>query len=230
MKIRVIDLETTGFPDDAVKAICEVGWTDVYCDDPNYTVNGPFSRLVNPGHPIPPQTRAVHHISDADVAGCMTPSQACLVLMDDMEPGDMFAAHNAEFEKAFFGGGSHKWICTMKCGKHLFPEAPSFSNQALRYWLGTDADGMDGEKCMPPHRAGPDTLVTAYTLRRMLQIKHPDQLVALTSAPVLLRDVTFGKHRGSKWKDLPRDYLSWIANKSDLGSDEKHTARHYLNS
>ncbi|TPJ70491.1 MULTISPECIES: exonuclease domain-containing protein [unclassified Mesorhizobium] len=225
MKIRVIDFETTGLPEDQTKAICEVGWTDL---SDNWQITGHGEYFVNPGHPIPPVTRAVHHISDTDVAGAVTPDVACAGLMYGMEPGDMFAAHNAKFERAFFGGGNHPWICTMQCAKHIFPEAPGFSNQVLRYWLNVDGDGLDPVAAMPPHRAGPDTLVTAFILRRLIFATSPAKLVELTSAPVVLGTVTFGKHRGMKWADLPPDYLSWIANKSDLGADEKHTARHIL--
>jgi len=226
MKIRVVDFETTGLPEDEVKAICEAGWTD-FSDD--WSITKPQSVLVNPCHPIPPVTRAIHHISDADVAGAITPTQACERLIDGMEPGDMFASHNAAFEQAFFGGGGHSWICTMKCAQHLFPNAPRHSNQVLRYWLGIDTDpGFHSECSMPTHRAGPDTYVTAHILSRMVVLKSPADLVTLSTQPVLLVNVTFGKHRGQKWADLPANYMEWIAFKSDLGDDEKHTAKHYL--
>lgn len=224
-KVRVIDFETTGMPDDAVKAICEVGYTDLTAD---WQLGPTGAFLVNPGHPIPPQTRAVHHISDDDVAGAVSPDVAMRTLMVDMDEADVFAAHNCKFEQAFFGGGSRRWICTMQCAKHLFPDAPGFSNQVLRYWLNLDADMEDVSRAMPPHRAGPDTYVTALLLVRLLTLSSVDELVRLTTAPVILRDVTFGKHRGMKWADLPWDYLNWVATKSDLGTDEKHTARHYL--
>lgn len=224
-KIRVVDFETTGLPEDAVRAICEVGFTDLSSD---WKISGTTNFLVNPGHPIPPQTRAVHHISDADVVGAVSPDVACRTLMIGMEETDVFAAHNAQFEQSFFGGGGRRWICTMKCAKHLFPDAPGHSNQVLRYWLDIDADFDDAERAMPPHRAGPDTFVTAHILFRLMDVASVDDLVRLTTAPVLLRAVTFGKHKGAKWADLPWDYLSWVANKSDLGADEKHTARHYL--
>jgi exodeoxyribonuclease X len=225
MKIRVIDFETTGLPEDQVKSICEIGWTDVTDD---WKVHGPHAMLVNPGHPIPPVTRAVHHISDADVVGAISPDVACAKLMAGMEPGDVFAAHNAKFERAFFGGGHHEWICTLQCAKHIFPDAPGHSNQVLRYWLNVDEDGLDPVAAMPPHRAGPDTLVTAFILRRLIFASSVAKLVELTSAPVVLQTITFGKHRGMRWADLPRDYLQWIAFKSELGVDEKHTARTIL--
>ena len=226
MKVRVIDFETTGLPEDAVHGICEIGWTDVTDD---WTISGPSSALVNPGHPIPAVTRAVHHISDADVAGAMSPDHAAAALMAGMEPGDAFAAHNAKFERAFFGGGSFPWICTMQCAKHIFYGAPGHSNQVLRYHLDIDGeDDFDAAVAMPPHRAGPDTYVTAFILRRLIFATNVAKLIDLTTSPVILQNVTFGKHRGAKWSQLPPDYLQWVAFKSDLGVDEKHTARHYL--
>ena len=220
------EINTRGLPEDQTRGICEIGWTDVH---DNWTIHGPYSALVNPGHPIPPVTRAVHHISDADVAGAITADAACAMLMSGMAHGDVFAAHNAKFERAFFGGGQHEWICTLQCARHLFPDAPGHSNQVLRYHLDIDGEGdFDGAAAMPPHRAGPDTLVTAFVLRRLIFASSVNELVRLTSAPVVLQTITFGKHRGMKWADLPRDYLQWIAFKSELGVDEKHTARHIL--
>lgn len=232
MKIRTIDFETSGRPEDAVKGLVEIGWTDIDLpndeDTPLRRVHLPKSYLVNPGHPIPPETRAVHHISDADVAGAMDPGRACAMLMEGMAEDDVFAAHNAEFEKAFFGGGSRRWICTLQCAKHIFPEAPGFSNQVLRYWLDVDRNIDMPSLTMPPHRAGPDTYVTAFILHEMLQRAPAEELIRLTTAPVLLVKVSFGKHKGRQWSELPWDYLEWVAFKSDMGRDEKHTAKHYL--
>lgn len=226
MKIRVVDFETTGLPEDQVRAICEAGWTDISED---LSISMPQAVLVNPGHPIPPVTRAIHHISDADVADAISPPEAIELLMDGMEDGDMFAAHNAEFEQVFFSGGNHPWICTMKCAMHLFPEAPRFSNQVLRYWLGLDeTKGFSHDLAMPPHKAGPDTYVTAHILARLALMAGFDELVTLTNTPVLLKVITFGKHKGENWADIPAGYLEWVISKSDRGPDEKHTARHYL--
>ncbi|WP_267550308.1 putative quorum-sensing-regulated virulence factor [Rhizobium rhizogenes] len=232
-KIRVVDFETTGFPEDAVRGICEVGYSDLSAD---WKVGVTTSFLVNPGHPIPPQTRAIHHISDADVVNSVSQDVALRTLMLGTGPGDAFAAHNSKFEQAFFAGGGFPWICTMQCAKHLFPDAPGYSNQTLRYWLGLD-NHIDSALAMPPHRAGPDTYVTAHILSRLIltaggadYVMGPSvqKLITLSTMPVLLRDVPFGKHKGAKWADLPWDYLNWVANKSDLGADEKHTARHHL--
>ena len=53
---RVVDVETSGLPEDEQHAICEIGWVDLDLD--TGTINNPVSFFVNPGHPIPPRIRA----------------------------------------------------------------------------------------------------------------------------------------------------------------------------
>ena len=220
MLIRVVDLETTGMsPDDAV---CEVGWHDVIVGDT--AAPGGFTEgLCNPGRPIPPEARAIHHISDAMVAGAPQPVSLFARVMNG---ADAFCAHNAAFERQFFGGGDKPWICTLKVSRRLWPECPSHSNQCLRYFLGLE---LDDALAMPPHRAGPDTYVTGHILREALKLATVDQMVAWTKQPSLLPHVTFGKHKGQKWSSLPADYLAWIVHKSDMDADTKFTAKHHLN-
>lgn len=80
MLIRVTDFETTGVPPDA--AVCEAGWSDVCGDDFGWTVGNPFSMLVDPGRPMPPEARAVHHLSDEDCVGAPQATTAFMKLMD----------------------------------------------------------------------------------------------------------------------------------------------------
>jgi exodeoxyribonuclease X len=224
MKARVIDFETTGVPTDQVKAICEVGYTDV--DLISGDISLPVEHLVNPGHPIPPVTQAVHHITDADVADAMSPTEACVLLTQGMERGlDCYVAHNAQFERQFFGGGETPWVCTMRVAMALLPDAPAHNNQTLRYWLKLD---LDNRYAMPPHRAGPDTYVTAHILRELLKRTSIDEMVRMTSGPILLPIITFGKHKGKRWDQVPKDYLEWMINQGGFDGDKLHTARHYL--
>lgn len=220
MLIRVIDFETTGMPPDA--AVCEVGWCDLIVGDGPTQMGQVHSFLVNPGRPMPIEAMAVHHIQDRDLAGAPDPSAAFSKLMDG---ADIFAAHNAAFEQAFFAGGERPWICTYRCGLRAWPESPSHSNQALRYFLTLV---LDAEKAMPPHRAGPDAFVTAHILRSLLGVRPVADLVAWTKEPALLIRCGFGKHRGQKWSDVPTDYLDWLLRQRDMGEDIHHTARHHL--
>lgn len=219
MIVRVIDFETTGLPPDA--AVCEVGWCDLTNGVGPATIGAVETTLVNPGKPIPVEAMAVHHIRDSEVADAPSPDVAFSRLM---EGADVFAAHNAVFERAFFAGGAVPWICTYRCGLRAWPESPSHSNQALRYFLGLELD----ERAMPPHRAGPDAFVTAHILRGLLCLRPVSDLIQWSSEPALLVKCGFGKHRGKKWADVPLDYLDWLVNKSDMDEDTKFTARHYL--
>ncbi|MDQ0422370.1 exodeoxyribonuclease X [Peteryoungia aggregata LMG 23059] len=229
MKLRVIDLETT----DRVEAkesgervgVVEYGYTDV---TDQLVIGDTHAAFVNPGFPIPPQGRAVHHISDADVATGVNYMQACQALMKGMETGDVFVAHNAPFEQAFFGGGNFPWICTMRCAQHVFPDAPAYGNQFLRYWLGVDEEIAEPHRAMPPHRAGPDTYVTSYILTRLLLERSPQDLIALTKEMPLLKTLTFTKeHKGKLYSDLDEGLLEWILGK-DFAPEVHHTCRYWL--
>lgn len=217
MLIRVIDFETTGMPPDA--AVCEVGWSDV---GEGQDVEGFQSFLCNPGRPMPPEARAVHHLSDDMVAGGMHPTSAFGLMMDG---ADVFCAHNAAFEREFFAGGDQPWICTLEVARRLWPDCPSHSNQCLRYWLGLE---LEDALAMPPHRAGPDAYVTACILREAMKIASVTDMIAWTDQPSLLPRITFGKHRGAAWSDVPLDYLEWLALKSDMDADTKFTAKHWI--
>ncbi len=235
MILRCIDFETTGLPDsEDGAAICEIGWCDVEALTGNPTRNSVRATvlhggacLVDPDRPIPPEARAVHHISDKAVRGADNPDNALRALTEKGTPA-YFAAHNAKFEQAFFDGGPTPWICTYKIALRLWPDAPAHGNQVLRYRLGLD--DLDPDRAMPPHRAGPDAYVAAHILARALHEGRAsiDDMARWSSGPPLLPRIMFGKHRGARWQDVPPDYLAWIADKSDLDADIKANARHHL--
>jgi exodeoxyribonuclease X len=223
MLLRVIDVETTGMPPDA--ALCEIGWCDVRTNAGEVIEIGkPVGMLVNPNRPMPPEARAIHHISDADLVGAPAIDTGLLAL--GRGGVDVFVAHNAIFEQNFYTGIGKPWICTLKVGRRLWPDSPSHSNQCLRYFLGVE---LDDELAAPPHRAAPDAYVTAHILAHAIAGGASiADMIEWTAGPSLLPKVTFGKHRGQAWSELPGDYLSWLVNKSDMDVDTKFTARHWL--
>jgi exodeoxyribonuclease X len=235
MLIRVIDFETTGVPEMGgphPAAICEVGWTDIVIDSMGPRIESKGERLCDPGYPMPVEAMAVHHITDAMIAkgGCAgeradPPAVALRRILEDSP--DYFAAHNAQFEQHFFPQPKpEQWICTYKSALRVWPEAPGHSNQVLRYFLGLDLPELYAS---PPHRAGPDSYVTAHILASMLRLGTKiEDMVRWSSGPALLPRVTFGKHRGSRWEDVPTDYLEWVAFKSEMDADAKANARHHL--
>lgn len=224
MIIRVIDFETTGIPSETEKhAIVEIGWTDMHrLDGGGFEIGKTRSELVNPGRPIPVEAMAVHHIRDRELVGAISPDAACARLSAG---ADMWCAHNAEFEAQFFGGDP--LICTYKAALRVWPDAPGHSLQVLRYWRRYD--DFVSANAMPPHRAGADTYLTAFLLRELLEHATLEEIAKWSSGPALLAKCGFGKHFGKKWSEVPRDYLSWIVNKSDITDrNVRATAKFYL--
>ncbi|WP_422366375.1 exonuclease domain-containing protein [Pelagibius sp.] len=201
MIIRVIDFETTGLPPDA--SVCEAAAVDLVGDPPEV---GPCSQtLVQPTTEMTLEALATHHITAEQARTGMTWDDARAAL-EDGHP-DVFVAHNADFEKAFFDPEGAIWVDTYKVALRLWPDAPRHTNQVLRYALGLNLD----ERAMPPHRALPDAWVTAHILLEALRIATLQDMVRWTQEPSYLTKLTFGKHRGQKYSDVPRDYLQWLS-------------------
>lgn len=230
-RLMVIDTETTGVESDA--KVVEIAGIPLeqHPGMTRYQVGSPTQTLVHPGVLIPATASAIHHITDADVRGAPSFEDALHLFRG----ADIYVAHNAAFDRQFVGQLGDKWICTMKCAYEEFqyPEAPSYGNQALSYWLGTP---RPPEGTGHAHRALYDCYTTlgilddlrsrGWTIERMLEV---------SSRPRLLRVCTFGKHSGTPWADVPRSYLQWMDSQGPApdGSpawdeDTTYTVRHYL--
>lgn len=220
---RVIDYETTGTPEDQDAEIIEFGRVDVHLA--SRTIGNPWSSLARPRGPIPAVTKAVHHITEADVAEAPAARELWEPFFEDCGAADILVAHNAKFEQHFHAGDGRAWIDTYKVARVVWPDAPTHSNQGLRYWLDLT---LDAERAFPPHRALPDAYVTAHILVRLLSQKSIEEMVHISKYPALLRKITFGtKAKGQLYEDAPLDYLEWIRDKSDMDEDTKFSARYW---
>lgn len=220
--VRVVDFETTGL-DPANADVIEVGWVDIESDG---SMTRPKSILCRPIREIEIEAMAVHHLTEKDVASGVSPDEWRTALSADNPVA--FVAHSSKFEASFWPDAAAPWICTYKSALRVWPDAPRHSNQALRYWLrlGTD-QSFDAALAMPPHRAAPDAYVTAYIFAKLLATEGENRLrrmLAWTREPGLLPKVTFGKHFGAKWADVPNDYLDWISRQNDMDEDVRFTA------
>jgi exodeoxyribonuclease X len=222
-RVRVIDLETAGGgPHD----VCEIGWQDVEQGPDGVWRLGEArgASLVNPGRPITPQTMAVHHILDAEVAGAPFWKTAAPQVLRPEGGVLALAAHRAAFEQRYcrpgLCGGAN-WICTWKCALRLWPHLPSFSNQMLRYVR--QPEGLIHEMGLPAHRAFPDAYVTAHHLRDMLNEASVDQLLAWSRQPGLLPRVPAGAARGKAFSALNSDVLQALARERDI--DVRYSAQ-----
>ena len=217
--LRVIDIETTGMAPPA--EIIEFGRVDVVSKGDAWHIERPMARLYRPINGIPPETMAVHHITETDFTAdtpVCSEDRLKLAIQGGSNP-DVLVAHNCSFERMFIPDtvtSDLPWICTLKVALRIWPNAPGHSNQILRYWRGLN---LDAALAMPPHRAGPDAWVTAHLLTELLKEAAVETMIGWTAEPKCLPKVPFGKHRNSSWSDVPIDYLNWMVGQSDMDSD-----------
>lgn len=215
--VRVIDFETTGTEPPA--EVCEVGICDLDLD--RRRIEGPRAWLCGVKE-MPPQVRAVHHISLAECAG----KQPFNIGMAMAEGISAIAAHNAEFETKFFEAPVPV-ICTYKAALRVWPDAPSHSNGALRYWLEDQGKiAPDHALTQPAHRAGPDAYVTAHLLLALFDAGATGkQMVAWTKEPRLMPRCPIGKFRDKPWSEVEAGFLGWMLRQESMEEDLKWNAR-----
>lgn len=225
--IRVIVFETTGTQDDEGAEVIELGRYDY--DLATASIGNPWEGRAKPQRGIPAVTKAVHHITEAMVADAPPLGEQWQPFWAGCGPSDVVAAHNAKFEQHFHGGNGRAWICTYKCARIVWPDAPGHGNQVLRYWLDLDAlPDFDPALTQPVHSALPDAYVTAHILALLLQVKTVAALVEISRYPALHKVLRFGKHKGQTFEEAPADYLVWLRDKSDMDEDVKFSAKYWL--
>jgi exodeoxyribonuclease X len=262
--LLVIDVETSGLRPEEGHTVVELAAVALHPQTVfgDWAGGGPwllgldhFSTLVAPGRRLSPEAQAIHHLRDEELRCAPHLPQAINALLRhagvrvgtlDGAPLDLtggfppnplvFAAHNAQFDRAFIEPllPPAKWLCTYRLSCHLYSNAPSHSNQTLRYYLGLDVEVRAAlpSQTLQPHRALYDAISTAVLLKHMLATHTLDDLRVLQDQPVLQRTIRFGKYRNQLWSEVPRDYLQYVLRQNGptgFDADVLHTANHYLN-
>lgn len=226
MKFILLDTETTGIDPqrDHVIEIAARGWSL------NKRKKFPrtYSMLLNPGDgvKIPPNTSAVHHITDADVADMPTLADEEGAIKGFVQ-GYPIVAYNAEFDRGMLPFlKDHQWLDVYRMAMHLwsigeenedgFP-LTSFKQQELRYWLKLGK--IEGDA----HRAAADIMVTGLIFQKAAQkyldMGHPNDYAAFVdwvNSPILHQTIPFGYKSvvGKKPAELTDQQLKNMFDKS----------------
>lgn len=220
--IRVLDFECSSLtPDDG--CVIEVGYSDVML--PARSISAPISYLCSTPKPLTPENRAIHHIMPTQLAGKPKFDEDALNDQAEADGVTCWAAHNLSYESLFWTPRLPA-LCTYKAALRAWPNAPAHSNSVLRYWL-EDQGRLDGfnHAHATVHRAGPDSYVTAFILRALLDDGHTGkQMLQWSREPAVLPRCPVGKHKGKPWGDIDAGWLRWALT-SDLNDDIKYNAR-----
>jgi DNA polymerase III epsilon subunit-like protein len=106
---------------------------------------------------------------------------------------------------------------------------PKYNLQYLRYFLRIEIEAN-------AHDALGDILVLEKLFERLFvkmsksigPAAVENRMMEISSKPVLLSRMFFGKHKGEHFKNIPVDYLQWLSGKDDLDEDMRFTVGHYL--
>lgn len=199
-----------------------------------------FSALYSTGGvPLEFSAMAVHHILESEILDKplfwdSSDANALQALLQEYS----LVAHNAAYDIGVLvrqGIEIPTSICTLRLSRYLYPEIEQHKLQYLRYYLGVEF----AEKPQT-HDALGDVLVLEKVFYKMYEnLKHrfPEKndmelkelMIDISSHPSILYMCKFGKHKGTLWSDVPRDYLDWVVNRSDFTDEDViYTARHYL--
>lgn len=226
MTVRVIDCETTSAEPTEARVIA---LASIDLDGKGEFFN-PIDTTCDPQVPIPPEASAVHHMIDDDVRG----RPLFRDIVAEFLGADVYIAHNAAYEQALLNEalGNPKWICTMKVAYRVWPDAPGFSNQTLRYWRKLITPLGVARGSITAHDALSDVIVTGAIFLELAKEASFADMVQWTTEPMLFTKCNFGtKHKGRLYSEIAKDdpsYLRWLIDKSEMSADVKYSARHWL--
>lgn len=182
-----------------------------------------FVQLVNPGCPIPPETTAIHHITDEMVAAAPSMEKVGSDFMAFCEGEVVLIAHNndhfdlpflrQEFRRAgLLVPPSWKFLDTLKWARRYRPDLPRHSLQFLREIYGISANQA--------HRALDDVMVLYQVFSAMIDDLPLETVLDLLKTQRAVTQMPFGKHQGKPLETLPKDYVRWLRQSGALDKPE----------
>jgi DNA polymerase-3 subunit epsilon len=209
-KFICVDCETTGL-DSQNDRIIEVA---VMLFDANQ-VYAQMETLIDPQCEIPESSIAIHHITPEMVKNQPLIMHVLPQILE-MIGNHIIIGHGIKFDIDIIAAAAERsgipckiqhnlYLDTLRMAR-LYGESPINSLEHLRKHFNIPLEGA--------HRAMSDVIVNKEVFKHLAKrYKTTQQLFDILSRPVLMSCMPFGKHKGRPLKEVPLQYLQWIANK-----------------
>ena len=210
MRIIIADVESTGLGRE--DEVCELAFIE---GDHDLLVLNEFQSLIKPSGPIKAEASAASHITNEMVADAPAMAEVLAGFPEEYFSNVLIIGHNCRFDYRML---APHWditalLCTMVTARRVYPNAPNYKLQTLRYWLGLDVEGG-------AHRAMEDVITTYELLDRLIFDSKQDLLAMIEEnarfAEEYANTIQFGKHKGKHVKDLPAQYVTWLLTLENL--------------
>ena len=205
-----LDFETTGL-NPGYRPL-EIAWVEF---DSHLNEVEQVNSLINPHIPIESGAQRTHGIS----AEMLVSKPSLDEFLKKTHAGKfadehvLVVAHNASYDVPMFFPYCKKItaLCTMRLGQTLYPDAENHKLQTLAALLDVDIE--------PTHRALNDALTSFYLMKNIATAHSMsiDEMLTLIQSVSLDSPMPFGKHKGTKLRDLPADYVQWLIENLDPG-------------
>ena len=203
-----VDCESTGLDPDS-DAIIEVGAVCFTLDETLDT----FETLIDPECTIPPESIAIHHITDEMVAGKPKIAAVLPKLLPFLDNATVIG-HGVLFDLQLIENAAkraqipchlatRRYIDTLRLAR-LYGESPRNSLDVLRQHFNIS--------CQQAHRALDDAVVNMEVFRHLVaRYRSMEQIYDALAKPVRLKTMPLGKHKGRRFDEVPIAYLRWAA-------------------
>lgn len=165
-----------------------------------------------PTKPIDAGAASVCLIAPEHLESCRPSSEATL------PEADYLIAHNVDFDCDVLGIMAGRRICTLAMCRHIWPEFKSHTLSAMFLELeGINAANI--EKIKDAHAADADVNILIVIIGHILEktgIKSLSELHAFSEIARVPTVWAFGKHKGTRINETPRDYIQWMMRQPDV--------------
>jgi DNA polymerase III epsilon subunit-like protein len=203
-----------------------------------------FNDLCYSDREISYSAMGVHHITPDMLEDKFWADEtdSFLALQEGNSKSNYFISHSNELDLAMLKNEGFecemKIIDTQRCALHLLKDAEDYKLQTLRYQYGLykkeqkilDRLSLDSIK---PHDALSDAILHYLLFEFLLErVESIDKLVELTTEPILLDMVNFGKYKDKmSFQELFEtnpNYLVWVYANMNMWEDLEYTVEFWL--